>query len=111
VTGAGVATAVPMAIAAADDATETEAELKKLQGTWLCATFEQAGVKKEGNGSEEQLKIEGETFGLWHNGHVEEKGTIKLDPAKNPKQIDFQFQGGRREGQTDLASTPGTVPT
>ena len=47
VTGAGVTAAVPMALAAAADKAKVEAELKKLQGTWRFASFEQAGVKKE----------------------------------------------------------------
>jgi uncharacterized protein (TIGR03067 family) len=103
VTGVGVVAVVPRALAAADDATTVEAELKKLQGTWLIATFEQAGTKKEATGNEEQLRIEGETFSLWHDGHLEEKGTIKLDLSRNPKAIDFQFLEGRRDGQTDPA--------
>ena len=32
-----------------------------------------------------------------------EKGKIKLDPAKNPTEIDFQFEEGRHKGKTDLA--------
>jgi uncharacterized protein (TIGR03067 family) len=105
VTGVGVAAVavVPRARAAAEDATTAEAELKKLQGTWLIASFEQAGEKKEGTGNEEQLRIEGQTFSLWHDGHLEEKGRIKLDPSRNPREIDFQFQEGKRDGQTDLA--------
>ena len=30
-------------------------------------------------------------------------GNIKLDPSKNPMEIDFEFQDGKREGKTDLA--------
>jgi RNA polymerase sigma-70 factor (ECF subfamily) len=104
--GAGIAgalVAVPKAFAAADDAARSGAELKKLQGTWLLATFEQAGERKEGKGDEEQIQIEGETFSILHNGHVEEKGTIKLDPSRNPREIDFHFQEGKHEGKTDLA--------
>jgi RNA polymerase sigma factor (sigma-70 family) len=100
---AGAVVAVPRAFAAADDAAKTGAELKKLQGTWLCAAFEQAGVKKEAKGDEEQIQIEGETFSIWHHGHVEVKGTIRLDPSKNPREIDFQFQEGKHAGTTDFA--------
>jgi RNA polymerase sigma factor (sigma-70 family) len=108
-TGAGVVAAVPRALAATDDTAKAKAELKKLQGTWLAATFEEAGVKKEvkkegeGKGDEEQIQIEGESFSLWHEGKVEVTGTIKLDPSKNPREIDFQFQEGPRKGKTDLA--------
>jgi uncharacterized protein (TIGR03067 family) len=101
-TGAGVP-ALPGALAAADDRARVDSELTKLQGTWLIAAFEQAGVKKDANGKGEQYKIEGESFEVWHNGHVEEKGTIRLDPSKNPMLIDFQFKEGRKKGKTDLA--------
>ena len=102
-TGAGVAVAVPRAFAAAEDKAKADAELKKLQGTWLIAAFEKAGVKKEGDGNGEQFKIEGESFSIWHNGHAEEKGKIKLDPSGNPMKIDFQFLEGKHEGKTDFA--------
>jgi RNA polymerase sigma factor (sigma-70 family) len=102
-TGAGVAAIVPRALAAADDAAKVAAELKKLQGTWLFASFEQAGVKKEVQGNEEQIKIEGEVFSIWHDGHVEESGKVKVDPSKNPSEIDFEFQDGKKGGKTDLA--------
>jgi uncharacterized protein (TIGR03067 family) len=97
VTGAGVA-ALPGALAAADDRAKVDSELKKLQGTWLIAAFEQAGVKKDANGKGELYKIKGESFEVWHNGHVEEKGTIRLDASKNPMVIDFQFKEGRKKG-------------
>ena len=42
-------------------------------------------------------------FGIWHGDHVEMSGNIKLDPSKNPMEIDFEFQDGKREGKTDLA--------
>lgn len=103
VTGAGLVAVVPRALAAADDAAKVEAERKKLQGTWLIAAFEQAGVSKQGEGNGEQIQIEGETFSIWHGGKVEEKGTIKLDPSKDLTKIDFQFQEGRHAGKTDLA--------
>jgi RNA polymerase sigma factor (sigma-70 family) len=103
VTGLGVASVVPRALAVADDKAKVEAELKKLQGTWLIVAFERTGVKQEGKGNEEQIKIEGESFSLWHGGHLEEKGAIRLDPARSPMELDLQFQEGKHEGKTDLA--------
>jgi RNA polymerase sigma-70 factor (ECF subfamily) len=103
VTGAGVAAVVPTALAAADDAAKAQAEQKKLQGTWAVVTFEKAGVRKEGDANAEQIQFEGDTFSILHGGHVEENGTIKLDPSKDPLQIDLHFREGKHEGQTDLA--------
>jgi RNA polymerase sigma factor (sigma-70 family) len=101
VTGAGVAAVLPGALAAADDKDKVKAELKKLQGTWVDVYAEKAGEKLEKVG-ENQMKFEGETFSVWHDGHVEEKGTIKLDPSRNPMEIDLQFQDGKHAGQTAL---------
>jgi RNA polymerase sigma factor (sigma-70 family) len=101
-TGA-VTTMVPRALAIVDDKSKSDAELKKLQGTWLITAFERAGEKKEGNGEGEQLQIEGDSFSIWHGGHVEEKGKIKLDPSRSPMEIDLQFLDGKHEGMTDLA--------
>ena len=101
-TGVGAA-AVPRVLAAADDKAKVEAELKKLDGLWLLEAFERAGEKKAGEGNGEQIKIEGESFSIWHEGHVEERGKIKLDPSKDPKEIDFQFLEGKHEGKADLA--------
>jgi RNA polymerase sigma factor (sigma-70 family) len=111
VTGEGVVVVVPRALAAADDAAKVEAEQKKLQGTWSIAAFEREGEKKEAEGNEEQLKFEGEAFSLWHNGHIEEGGKIKLDPSKDPKVIDLEFQNGTVTAKPTWQSTPGTAQT
>ncbi len=101
-TGAGVA-AVPGALAFADDIARAKAEQKKLQGTWVIVSAETGGEERAGDGSEEQLKIEGDAFSIEHGGHVEERGTILLDPSKHPSEIDLQFREGKHEGKTDLA--------
>jgi uncharacterized protein (TIGR03067 family) len=40
---------------------------------------------------------------VWHNGHVEEKGKIRLDPSRNPMAFDVEFQEGKHQGTTNLA--------
>jgi RNA polymerase sigma factor (sigma-70 family) len=102
VTGAGVAAVVPAAVAAAEDAAKVKAELKKLQGMWVAVSGEAEGVEKEVAGAE-QLEFDGANFNTWHGGHVEEKGTIRLDPSKNPMEIDLTVQEGKNEGKTHLA--------
>jgi uncharacterized protein (TIGR03067 family) len=101
VTGAGVAAVVPRALADADDAAKVKAELKKFQGTWVDVYAEKAGEKQEQVG-DHRLKVDGETFSHADHGRVEEKGTIKLDPSKDPREIDLRFQGGDKEGKTVL---------
>jgi uncharacterized protein (TIGR03067 family) len=100
VTGAGVAV-VPRALAVVEDTAKVKAELKKLQGTWVDISIEKPGAKRKKVG-EQQLKIDGETFTLSHDGNVEDKGTIKLDPSRSPGEIDFQIREGKNEGKTGL---------
>jgi RNA polymerase sigma factor (sigma-70 family) len=102
VTGAGVAVVLPAALAVADDPADVNAELKKLQGMWVPVTAEVEGVQKEATDAE-QLEFDGKTFNTWHGGHVEEKGAIRLDPSRNPKEIDLTVQGGRNDGKAHMA--------
>jgi RNA polymerase sigma factor (sigma-70 family) len=101
VTGAVVAAGVPRVLAAADDAAKVQAELKKFQGTWVDIYVEKAGKKLEEVGDHE-LKFDGETFSVADHGEVHEKGTIKLDPSKNPKQIDLRMRDRNNEEKTAL---------
>jgi uncharacterized protein (TIGR03067 family) len=100
----GVGVVVPRALAAYDDAAKIKAELAKLQGTWVPIAAEVAGVKEEmKEGEPPRLKFDGETFTVTHNGHVEEQGTIKLDPTRDPMEIDLKFQEGKNKGETEPA--------
>jgi uncharacterized protein (TIGR03067 family) len=101
VAGAGVAAVVPGALADGDDATRVKAELKKFQGTWVDVYAEKAGKQQEQVG-DHQLKFDGETFSVADHGRAEEKGTIKLNPSRNPMEIDLRFQGGGKEERTVL---------
>jgi uncharacterized protein (TIGR03067 family) len=101
VTGAGVAVVVPRALADGEDAAKVKAELKKFQGTWVDVYAEKAGQRQEHVG-DHQLRFDGETFSVADHGRVEEEGTIKLNPSKNPMEIDLRFRGGKDEEKTVL---------
>jgi RNA polymerase sigma factor (sigma-70 family) len=101
VTGAGLAAVVPKALGAADDAAKVKAELKKFQGTWVEVYVEKAGQKREPDGAHE-LKFDDETFSLADHGQVEETGTIKLNPSRNPMEIDLRLRGRNDEEKTTL---------
>jgi len=91
VIGAGVTAGVSRALAAADDDPKVKAELKKFQGTWVWIYAEKAG--EEQDVGDRQLKFDGETFSYADLGRdVEDKGTFKLDPSKNPKEIDIRLR-------------------
>jgi RNA polymerase sigma factor (sigma-70 family) len=101
VTGAGVTSVVSRALAAADDDAKVKAELKKFKGTWVDIYAEKAGKKQEQVGDHE-LKFDGETFSVADHGQVHEKGTIKLDPSKDPKEIDLRIRDKNNEEKTVL---------
>ena len=101
VIGAGVTAGVSRALAAADDDPKVKAELKKFQGTWVVIYGEKAGEEQEQVG-DHQLKFDGETFSLSVHGHVEDKGTFKLDPSKNPKEIDIRLRDRNNDEKTVL---------
>jgi RNA polymerase sigma factor (sigma-70 family) len=101
VIGAGVTAGVSRALAAADDDPKVKAELKKFQGTWVDIYAEKAGKEQEQVG-DHQLKFDGETFSVADHGHVEEKGTFKLDPSKNPKEIDLRLRDRNNDEKTVL---------
>jgi uncharacterized protein (TIGR03067 family) len=67
----------------------------KLQGEWTVVSMDLSGMKLEGDDLKklQPLTIKGNDWTAPSGG----KFTIKLDPAKNPKQIDLQMEKG---GQT-----------
>lgn len=70
---------------------EEPTELQKLQGAWTIEAAEKHGDKQPA----EKLKdlravIEGDSFKLKMGEQIGESATVKLDPAKTPKAIDFQ---------------------
>jgi RNA polymerase sigma-70 factor (ECF subfamily) len=101
VIGAGVTAGVSKALAPADEAAKVKAELKKFQGTWVDIYAEKAGKKLDQVGDHE-LNFDGETFSVADHGHVEEKGTIKLDPSKDPTEIDLRIRDRNNEEKTTL---------
>jgi RNA polymerase sigma factor (sigma-70 family) len=100
-TWAGVVSGVPRVLAVADDAAKAQAELKKFQGTWVDIYSEKGGKEQEEVG-EHQLKFDGEKFSITDHGEVHEQGTIKLDPSKDPKQIDLRMRDKNNEEKTAL---------
>jgi uncharacterized protein (TIGR03067 family) len=64
-----------------------DSELKLLQGTWRIVYHETAGVED----SQEiiwELEVKGDSFTLRADSTITH-GTIKLDPSKNPKQLEY----------------------
>jgi RNA polymerase sigma-70 factor (ECF subfamily) len=67
-----------------------KADLKALQGTWVVLSMEKGGKQAP----EDMIKgatlvIEGDKFTLSHGKGETEEAVLKLDPTKDPKEIDF----------------------
>ena len=96
---AGVAAPAPVPVA--KDTPETE--LARLVGKWTITSRVQGGVetitdKEEARESIVAFNKEG-VFG-WDGG-AEEMGKIaRIDPSKNPKEIDYLFTTGTYKGKT-----------
>jgi uncharacterized protein (TIGR03067 family) len=75
-------------------------ELKKLEGNYTIATAEVNGTQIQENALEQfKLRIEGNKWSVTTNqGKIE--ATITIDPAKNPKTIDFAYTEGQQKGQS-----------
>jgi uncharacterized protein (TIGR03067 family) len=77
-------------------------ELAKLQGTWTRVSAEVDGKKL----SDDELKgatltVKGDQYTLKQGGQTR-TGTLKVDPAKKPKQIDIISGEGPNKGKSLL---------
>ena len=79
-----------------------KAELKNLQGTWRVVKAENKGVDVMEKLGYEQFTVEGNTMRVVRNGE-ERKSQFELDPAHDPKWINFIKPGGDKiEGIYEL---------
>jgi uncharacterized protein (TIGR03067 family) len=71
-----------------------------LQGTWKIETFSADGMKASADFVKQvTFVIKDNKYTLTINGKEAETGTIKLDPSKKPKTIDFDITGGNDKGK------------
>jgi uncharacterized protein (TIGR03067 family) len=83
-----------------DDAARKE--LKKMQGTWVMVSGEDGGERlPEGTVKNGRLTIAGDRHTV-HVGEVTIVGTHKVDPGKEPKEIDTTDTEGPFKGKTTL---------
>jgi uncharacterized protein (TIGR03067 family) len=88
---------------AADDPKKDDAkkDLDALQGKWTCVSGEVGGkptAEEDTKGVE--FTVKDDTYTVKKPGDPEEKGTIKLDPTKKPKAIDFKILEGNDKGKS-----------
>jgi uncharacterized protein (TIGR03067 family) len=96
-----LATVFALAVPAATQDAAKEAAAKALasvQGTWAIVT-----VNGESNGGMTMsLTFTGDKYAQTTNGAVDERGAIKIDPAKKPMAIDLIITEGNDAGKLQL---------
>jgi uncharacterized protein (TIGR03067 family) len=90
-------------ISSSDD---IEEELKRFQGTWKQIAYERDGVKEplDEQGWDPITTFTAEEFVVTlADGSIPIKGTYRIDPARNPKTVDWADTIGEDAGKTLLA--------
>lgn len=99
-----IALLAPLALVLiAADTDEAKKDLEKLQGRWQAARYIVDGKEldaKEVKGIQLTVKDDVSTY---VHGDIEAKGKYKLNPAKNPKELDILVTTGADKGKTYLA--------
>jgi uncharacterized protein (TIGR03067 family) len=94
--GAWIVAVAGLLVAAQDAKKDTD----KLQGTWVVQSLERGG-QADPNSKGDTLTIQGDKFTVkMKNGEM--KGTIKFDPDKTPKQLQFMVTEGQGQAGTSL---------
>ena len=84
----------------ATQATDNQADTKALQGTWLPATAELAGLPvPEDYRKSMKLTIKDDHYLVMAANHKDE-GTCKVDSGKSPKTIEINGTKGPNQGKT-----------
>lgn len=113
--------AAPAPVPAAKETPETE--LARLVGKWTITSRVQAGEEtiKPKEGAVESIVVFNKEGVFGWEGGTEEMGKVaRIDPSKNPKEIDYLFNAGPYKGKTqkglykfegdtfiDCCTTPG----
>ena len=72
-----------------------------MDGTWTAAFTEFDGKKADGaKKADVKLTVRGDKYTIHFNGTQVATGTIKLDAAKTPRQIDVATDEGESKGKT-----------
>src|SRR5690349_17735456 len=94
------------ALVGQDKADPAKEDLAALQATWTVVATEKGVLqppRKKNKGDEPQsITFSGDKFELRLGGAVAQAGTLKLDPAKNPKAIDANVTEGEGKGMVKL---------
>jgi uncharacterized protein (TIGR03067 family) len=89
----------------ADNAKESavKKELEEFQGNWTVVSMEMDGKFMSPETRQKiKLSIDGENY-VFKNGDGGNAGLYKIDPTRNPKQLNIVIGGGEEKGKVYLA--------
>jgi uncharacterized protein (TIGR03067 family) len=79
-----------------------EAELKRLEGTWVVTSRVFNGTPQVEPRGGTRMVIHGATYALQAAGETFVKGALQVDPAKSPGALDLSPESGPDKGRTLL---------
>jgi uncharacterized protein (TIGR03067 family) len=79
-----------------------DSELDKLKGSWEAISFTIDGMERKVDSSAAEFKIEGDKVTQVNPNGTTVSGTISVDPSKNPKEYDLQFDPFRNGVKSPL---------
>jgi uncharacterized protein (TIGR03067 family) len=90
--------AAGLLVAASPQKDDAKKDQDKVQGTWILESI-QVGGETSPQGKGNKMVVTGDKFML--SGDMGDmKGTIKLDPSKNPKEVEMNFTEGGLSGKS-----------
>jgi uncharacterized protein (TIGR03067 family) len=99
-----IALAVSLLLAADAPDEAAKKDMDKFQGKWALISAQRDGKKTpEEEVRKIKLTIQGDKFILLKDAVVISEGTFKIDPTRDPKEIDETATAGPSKGQTFLA--------
>ena len=72
---------------------------RTIQGSWSAVAAERDG-RDAGDVLGHKLVIDGDGFAIYANGETIYEGTVVMDPARDPHEIDFKQASGSLKGKT-----------
>ena len=96
----GLLTTTIAVLSCADFGDDAKKDLEKFQGDWQLVSLERDGKQIPPEEAKKlTLTIQGEKFVLRKEGAVVSEGTMKLDPARKPKEVDETISTGPNKGK------------
>ena len=78
-------------------------DLEKLQGTWTVVSMEMDGKFMSAEARQKiKLTLDGENY-VFKNGDGGNAGLYKIDPSRDPKELNIVIGGGEEKGKVYLA--------